>query len=116
MAYRAGVLPAKRGNRPVSNPPIADGAVTVGAQGGNLAITVDNFDDGAFTDVTVMATAGGNALTPVNVPTTVPGNGVAVATYKVSGTNRPNVSVTVKYTNSRTGASKTLTGSGQPTI
>jgi hypothetical protein len=116
VAYRAGVLPAKRGNRPVSNPPTPDGAVTIGASGGNLAITLDNFDDVDFTGVTLTATAGGNALTPVNVPNTVPANGAVAATYKVAGTNRPNVSVTVRYTNSRTGASKTLTGSGQPTL
>ncbi|KAH7305704.1 hypothetical protein BKA65DRAFT_470043 [Rhexocercosporidium sp. MPI-PUGE-AT-0058] len=115
-AYRAGVLPAKRSGRQVSNADIPDGAVSIGSQNGNLAITVDNFDDSAFTSVTFTVTAGNNALTAVNVPNTIQANGASVATYKVAGTNRPSVSVTVRYTNGRTGASKTLTASGQPTI
>lgn len=107
-AYRAGVLPAKRTGRQVSNPDLADGAISIGSQNGNLAVTLNNFDDGAFTGVSFSVTAGGNTVTAVSAPSTVQGNGAGVATYKVSGS----VSVTVKYTNGRTGVAKTLTASG----
>ncbi|KAL2067528.1 hypothetical protein VTL71DRAFT_1953 [Oculimacula yallundae] len=111
-AYRAGVLPAKRNGRQVSNADIPDGAVTIGFQNRSLTITVDNFDDGAFNSVTFTVTAGSNGLTAVNVPSVVQANGASVATYNVSGTNRPSFSVTVRYVNGRTGASKSLTASG----
>jgi hypothetical protein len=114
-AYRAGVLPAKRSGRQVSNPDIPDGAITIGSASGNLTITLNNFDDSAFTGVTFTVTAGNNPPTAVNVPNTIPANGASAATYRVSGT-MPSVSVNVRYTNGRTGASKTLTASGQPTI
>lgn len=111
IAYRAGVLPAKRSGRQVSNPDLPDGVVTISSEGGNLAVTVNNFDDSAFTGVTFTVTAGNTALTPVSAPNTIPANGAGAATYGFSGT-RPSVSVTVKYTNGRTGAQKTLTASG----
>jgi len=111
VAYRAGVLPAKRGGRQVSNPDLPDGVVTIGSESGNLAITLNNFDDSAFTGVNFTITAGNNALTPVSAPNTIPANGADAATFGFSGT-RPSVSVTVKYTNGRTGAQKTLTASG----
>lgn len=112
-AYRAGVLPALRGGRAVSNPSnVGEGVVTLGAQGGNVVVTVENFDDGVFTGVVFSVTAGGSGVTAVNAPTTARANAGTTATFKVAGTNRPNVSVTVKYTNSRTGKAGTLSASG----
>lgn len=112
-AYRAGVLPALRGGRAVSNPSnVGEGVVTLGAQGGNVVVTVENFDDGVFTDVVFSVTAGGSGVTAVNAPTTARANSGTAATFKVAGTNKPNVSVTVKYTSARTGKAGTLSASG----
>lgn len=112
-AYRAGVLPAKRSGRQVSNQDIPDGAIIIGLQSGNLAIMLNNFDDNIFTNVNFTVTAGNNPLTVINVPNTIPANGASTATYQVS--ESLSISVTVKYTNGRTGVSKTLTASRQPT-
>lgn len=112
VAYRAGVLPAKRTGRAVSNPgDVADGVVSVSVNGGNLIITVDNFDDAEFTGVSFASsglTIGSNVGV---VPATVPANGKTTATYKINGNTNGRATVTVKYVNSRTGQSKTLTGS-----
>lgn len=110
IAYRAGVLPGKRTGRPVSNDPsLPDGAVDITSSNGQLNVQLSNFDDVAYTGVTFEVTGG--SLTPGNVPTTAPANGVATATYKFSG-QKPSVRATVKYTNPRTGKTSTLTQSG----
>jgi hypothetical protein len=114
IAYRAGVQPAKRTGRQTTNPTnLADGAVSLASRNGRLAISIDNFDDAPFTDVEI-AFSGNDAgsFSRVEVPTAVNGNGAATATYSVSGTNRPSVSVTVRYTNSRTGEKRSLAASG----
>jgi len=118
IAYRAGVLPAKRTGRPTTNPTnLADGAVTIGGRNGKLEIKVDNFDDGAFTNV-MIEFSGGNSVSfkGENAVTTVAGNNVATATFAVSGTNRPSVSVTVRYTNARTGEKRSIAASGTPQL
>ncbi|KAK3370644.1 hypothetical protein B0H63DRAFT_514694 [Podospora didyma] len=71
IAYRAGVIPAKRTGRPTTNPAnIADSAVTIGGKNGKLEIKVDNFDDGAFTGVTIEFSAGGSFTKFGDLPTT----------------------------------------------
>jgi hypothetical protein len=115
-AYRAGVLPGKRNGRQVSNAKLADGAAAISGSSGSVVITIYNFDDVAFGNVTVSVSASGATFTAVSVPTTIPGNGSATATYRVSGTSKPSVSVTVKYTNPRIGQSSTVTASGQVSV
>ncbi|KAF2275439.1 pectin lyase-like protein [Westerdykella ornata] len=113
-AYRAGVLPGKRNGRPVSNnAKLADGAAAISSSNGNAVVTLYNFDDVAFSNVTVSLSASGATFTVVSVPTAIPASGTATATYKVSGTNKPRVSATVKYWNPRVGASSTVSASGQ---
>ena len=112
-AYRAGILPGKRAGRPVSNPKLADGAATISGSGGNVIVTLYNFDDVSFSNVTINISANGATFTPVSAPTSIPGNGTATATYKISGTSSSNVLVTVKYMNPRVGASSTVSASGK---
>jgi hypothetical protein len=107
-AYRAGVLPGRRNGRPVSNSgSIPDGFLTVARSGNTATLNISNFDDVAFTGVSVSVSGG--SLSPVSVPTSIPANSFAQAKYSgASGT----VSATVRYTNPRTGASETLQASG----
>ncbi|KAK4212150.1 xylanase A [Rhypophila decipiens] len=119
VAYRAGILPGKRAGRPVSNQPVSalpDGVVTVILTRDSLSITVDNFDDKEFTNVTFEARVTNNSFQIGSdigtVPKTVPANGKATGSWKVNGNgaNSGKVTATVKYVNSRTGESGTLTG------
>lgn len=119
-AYRSGVLPGRRAGRPVTNDArLADGWVSlVSAPGGGggrlLAVNVSNFDDVAYTGASFQVRArNGGSLRPVDVPTAIPANAFALATYSVSGSSNPSVAATVKYTNPRLGAARTLTASGQ---
>ena len=101
----------------MSNPAnVGDAAVTLGAAGGNVVVTLENFDDAAFTDVVFTMNFGGSAATAVALPTTARANAGTQATFRVAGTSRPSVSATVKYTNSRTGKAGTVTASGAVTI
>jgi hypothetical protein len=106
VAYRAGVTPGHRTGRPVSNSAsIPDGFLAVARSGSALTLTISNFDDVDFTGVSITLSP---SLTASSVPSTIPANSNAQAKYTgASGT----VSATVKYTNPRTGASRTLTGS-----
>lgn len=114
-AYRAGVLPGRRAGRPVSNnPSLADGYLSIGMLSGNLAINLTNFDDLSFDSVSFKVTAQGATLSPISVPSTVPGDASVVATYKLNGASNPSVSAGVTYTNSRTRQSRTLSVSGRP--
>ncbi|KAK4158664.1 xylanase A [Cladorrhinum sp. PSN259] len=116
IAYRAGVQPAKRTGRQISNASnLADGAVTLGARNGKVAVTVENFDDGPMREVEfVFGGSNAGSFDKSEVPTTVGGNGSATATFGVSGASggRVSVSVTVKYVNGRTGERRSLSGSG----
>jgi len=110
VAYRAGVLPGGRTGRPVSNDPsLRDGNLDVTSSNGQISVQLSNFDDVDFTSVAFSVTGG--SLTAGSVPTSVPANGAAAATYKYSGT-KPSVQVSVRYTNPRTGKTSTLTASG----
>lgn len=110
-AYRAGVLPAKRTGRHVSNPDIPDGDVSIsaGTKSGTVQIIVNNFDDVAFTAVTYTVSAGGKGLQAVDAPSSVKGNAATVAVFTLG--NDKSISAIVKYTNSRTGKSGTLSAS-----
>ena len=109
-AYRAGILPGKRTGRPVSNSAaLKDAAVDITSSNGQIIVKVTNFDDVAFTDVTFSMPASG--LTASNVPTSIPANSAASATYTYSG-SKPAVSATVQYTNPRTGKTSTLNAKG----
>lgn len=114
IAYRAGVLPARRTGRQTSNASsLADGGLSLGARNGRLAVTIENFDDAPFRDVEI--TFGGSnagSFSKVDVPTTASGNAATTATFSVSGGGRPSVSVTVRYVNSRTGVRGSLSASG----
>jgi hypothetical protein len=108
-AYRAGVLPGRRSGRPVSNSAgIPDGFLTVARSGGGTAtLNISNFDDVAFTGVSISVSGG--SLTAVSVPSTIPANSFAQAKYAGAFNT---VSATVRYTNPRTGASQSLQASG----
>ncbi|KAM7192178.1 xylanase A [Rhypophila sp. PSN 637] len=119
VAYRAGVLPGKRAGRPVSNQPVSavpDGVVTVSLTRDSLSITLENFDDREFTNVTFETRVTNNLFQIGSdngtVPKTVPANVKATGSWKVTGNgaNSGKVTVTAKYVNSRTGESRTLTG------
>ena len=115
IAYRAGVQPAKRTGRQISNASnLADGAVTLGARNGKVAVTVENFDDGPMREVEfVFGGSNAGAFSKSEVLSTVGGNGSATATFSVSGGGeRVSVSVTVRYVNGRTEEKKSLSGSG----
>lgn len=112
-AYRAGVLPAKRTGRQVSNANLPDGEVSIDSANGQVRVAINNFDDGKFTNMVFTVAANGAALTAVSVPTEAQGDAATVATYKVPSGNRPTVQASVKYTNSRTGVTSTVTASKQ---
>lgn len=74
-AYRAGVLPGKRRNRPVSNDAgLADGYLAVASgDGGVLTVTLSNFDDAEFSDVVFSVSAnGGSSWTLYRCPRRFP--------------------------------------------
>ncbi|KFY47952.1 hypothetical protein V495_01716 [Pseudogymnoascus sp. VKM F-4514 (FW-929)] len=123
VAYRAGVLPSKRGLRQVSNPDTPDSylslAFTSLATGRvQVSATLSNFDDVDFTQVSfteVLTNANGYTLAPTSsAPQSIPANARSHATWELvpgsqnACTGSPTVSVTAKYTNPRTGKSKTI--------
>ncbi|KAK4144163.1 pectin lyase [Dichotomopilus funicola] len=108
-AYRAGVEPGKRVNRPeTSETGAADSIVTVTGDGqGVVTATISNFDDAAFEGVEFDVSSGSSGVTFTaegEVPKEIQGNGDTVVKWKASGGGGSvKVSVGVKYTNSRTG-------------
>ncbi|CBX93394.1 hypothetical protein IAQ61_009087 [Plenodomus lingam] len=114
IAYRSGIEPSKRAGRSISHSvSLADGALSLEFLTGNgdVVLNLFNFDDAEFTGVQISV---GSEFTAENVPTAVPANGVASATYKLAGSSctPPRFSATVRYTNSRTGAAGSLEVSG----
>lgn len=117
VAYRAGVRPSTRAGRPVSNEEdLADGYISLGpSEDGTLvAVTVTNFDDVDFTDVTFEVTAqDGQKLESADMPVSIPADGFAVATYRLDGTSGDvEIAASVSYENPRTGKmnSRSVTG------
>lgn len=118
-AYRAGILPADRLNRPVSNPALHDATLVLtfpASVGGLVVLNITNFDDVALTDVDIAMSLGtdGYTLSPVSVPTVVSADGFAIATYNLTGSAQlpPEISVSVDYTNPRLGKTSNLKVSG----
>ncbi|KAH8799146.1 hypothetical protein F5884DRAFT_135714 [Xylogone sp. PMI_703] len=128
VAYRAGVLPGRRGSRPVSNPSLADSYLSLVFLPGPseqvfLTATVSNFDDVDFTDVSfnqVITSASNYTIAPHgSFPRSIPANSAVSVTWKLvssphheSCSSAPTVSVTVKYKNPRTRLSSTISGNG----
>jgi len=115
-AYRAGVLPGRRGSRPVSNPSLPDGYLNLDFTPGVIYVNVSNYDDVDYTSVkfTMTVSTDGYTLRAVNIPSSVPANSYAVATYRVSGSTctPPTISTSVTYTNPRTGNTASLSTTG----
>lgn len=113
VAYRAGVLPGKRAGRPVTNQnTLADAYISLSSSGGNVRVNVTNFDDVSFTNVKFTMSASNGALTASDVPTSIPANSFAIATYKFSGSGTPAVSASATYTNPRAGWTRTISKTG----
>jgi hypothetical protein len=128
VAYRAGVLPGRRGSRPVSNPETPDAYLSLAfssVSGGRVQVTVtlSNFDDEDFTNVSFDQAVTGAAkykLTSTGkVPQSIPANGASAVNWdlEASGPSKtctapPTISVTAKYKNPRTGKSETISTTG----
>lgn len=112
-AYRAGIPPGARADRPVSNDDsLSDGYLSIGTKDGLLAVNVTNFDDVKFEQLDFQVSANGARVSAVKVPRHVPADGSAVATYKVKVSTETNVTGTVTYKNPRTGKLGLLVASG----
>jgi hypothetical protein len=128
VGYRAGVLPGRRGSRPVSNPETPDSYLSLAfssLSGGRVQVTatLSNFDDVEFTHVSFdQAVTGATKykLTSTGqVPRSIPANGASAVKWELEAsrpsktcTGAPTVSVTAKYTNPRTGKSETISATG----
>lgn len=128
VAYRAGILPGRRGSRPISNPESSDSYLGLGFSylpGGRVQVTatLSNFDDADFTHVSFNQAVTGAAdykLTSVgSVPRSIPANGASAVKWELvkspptkTCTGAPGVSVTAKYTNPRTGKSHIISVAG----
>lgn len=118
VAYRAGIFPANRGSRPVSNPALIDtylGLAFPTTLPGNIVVTMSNFDDEAFTAVSYTATVNnGYTLEAAQNPSSILGNSIASLSWKIAGsTCEPaDFAFAATYTNSRTGVTRTVSISG----
>lgn len=118
-AYRSGILPAGRAGRLISNPPLPDShiAVTFPSDIATdlITVTVSNFEDVPFSDVSFSASISSDfTLTPIIVPKSIPGNSLAAATWKVTGSSctAPIFSVNATYTNQLLARTNTLSFKG----
>ena len=110
-AYRAGIPPALRGSRPVSNGAEAESSIGVYFQGKKLIANLSNFDDLPLTGVSFKPTVSHPyTLSVASSPSKIPGDGNGIATWSIHGSDclPPTVSMTVKYTNSRTKTDNTV--------
>jgi hypothetical protein len=128
VAYRAGVLPGRRGSRPVSNPETPDSYLALAftsLSSGQVQVTatLSNFDDVDFTHVSfdqvVTGPANNKLISTGQAPQSIPANGASAAKWELEASSSsktcsgpPTVSVTAKYTNPRTGKSETISASG----
>ncbi|KAK4232664.1 hypothetical protein C8A03DRAFT_39761, partial [Achaetomium macrosporum] len=116
-AYRAGVLPGKRRGRPATETGVVDGAVAVSGSGGVLRATLSNYDDLPFTGVSFTVLASGTTFTPASeLPSTAAGNADTAASWRASRGGQMSVTVTARYTNSRTGQTSTRTATGNVSL
>lgn len=119
VAYRAGISPGNRGSRPVSNPPTPDTYLSLELPGtfdnGKVKLRIPNFDDKAFTNMSFAASAtNGYALRGLSLPQRVPAGGAKVASWRLNGSGcaLPTVTISLTYTNVRTGVVNTISISG----
>lgn len=128
VAYRAGILPGRRGSRPISNPGSSDSYLSLAFSslpGGQVKVTatLSNFDDVEFTNVSFNQAVTGAAkykLTPTGrVPRSIPANSASAVKWQLEAshsskicTGSPTISITAKYTNPRTGKSETISATG----
>lgn len=103
----------------MSNPALHDATLTLifpASVGGLVVLNMTNFDDVALTDLDVAISLGtdGYTLSPVSVPTVIPADGFALATYNLTGSAQlpPKISASVDYTNPRLAKTNTLKVSG----
>lgn len=113
VAYRAGIPPAARNGRAVSNSPSFEDAHAEiyfpTNKDGVLRVNLQNFDDGELTGLSFQATASqGAVLKPIHMPATVPGDSESTASWHllIPGCQTPQVSVQITYTNVRTQITK----------
>ncbi|KAG9251755.1 pectin lyase fold/virulence factor [Emericellopsis atlantica] len=119
VAYRAGIPPGRRGDRPVSNPDRDDGHVALGFASeldGAVHVNLTNFDDEDFVNVSfsVSASEGYQVSVEQEPPSSVSSDSQAQVLYHLSGSGDlpPTITASVTYTNSRTGAESTRSVSG----
>lgn len=119
VAYRAGVLPGKRGSRPVTNPSTPDTYLSLifpsVLVNGQLIANVSNFDDCAFSDVSfTVAVSNGYTLTPRTIPNSIPADSYALPSWTLGGDSctPPTVTLSMTYTNGRTGTTNTVSIQG----
>lgn len=117
VAYRAGIPPARRAGRPVSNPPISDAYLGLdfpSTAKGKLVATLWNFDDSDFRVGSVKASASHGRVKATRLPSRVPADGIATARWELdmNGCSVPVISVTATYTNLRTKKEETITANG----
>lgn len=121
VSYRAGIPPAERLGRPVSNPVISDAYLGLdfpSSASGQVVATLWNFDDMDFRIEDIKATASDDVMVKaLNMPTSVPADNVSTATWQFSssGCELPFVSVEATYTNLRTMKTETITANGTMT-
>ncbi|KAK3898052.1 pectin lyase [Staphylotrichum tortipilum] len=97
---------------------VPDGRVSLsGSSGGVLTATLSNYDDLPFTGVSfsVSASSVGVSFSAQSVPGSAAGNADTAAAWRASRGGQANVTVTVRYTNSRTGVVSTRSASGTVT-
>lgn len=119
VAYRAGILPGKRGSRPVSNPSTPDTYLSLifpsVLVNGQINLNASNFDDSAFSDVSFTASvSSGYILTPSTLPDAIPADSYALASWTLGGGSctPPTVTLSMTYTNGRTGTTNTVSITG----
>lgn len=118
-AYRAGVEPGARVDRPeTSETGAADSIVVVTGGNGEVSATVRNFDDAAFTEVEFNVSSGSGVTFTAEgeLPEEIKGDGDTVVKWKASGGGNVRVTVGVKYTNSRTGEEESREGSADVSL
>jgi hypothetical protein len=117
VAWRAGISPGKRGNRPVSGLNSGpDGGIELefpSSGNGLVLVRLTNFDDVDYTNLKFspsLAPSANFALSAISVPTSIPANNIAIAQYQVTGSPciPPTFKISVTYTNPRTAKTKTL--------
>ncbi|KAK2757732.1 hypothetical protein FQN54_004701 [Arachnomyces sp. PD_36] len=122
VAYRAGISPANRQDRSVSNEEVPDGHVALDFlmnydNHSTVLVNFTNFDDVAYTAADFEVTVSdGYELKAIDKPSTIAADSTDQAIYEVAGgcisCLPPTIAVEVSYINPRTGSANTLSTTG----